>query len=105
MEVGRPGRLSSAFNEGRTAGRRPWPKTLGDLNNCSDDPNGGGGCLGHLPPSIVMHALCMHTAKQQKRAKRATPPKRTATDQTKKNQRKTPKPEREAEGVGCESGT
>ena len=52
-----------------------------------------------------MHALCMHTAKQQKRAKRATPPKRTATDQTKKNQRKTPKPEREAEGVGCESGT
>ena len=56
MEVGRPGRLSSAFNEGRTAGRRPWPKTLGDLNNCSDDLNGGGGCLGHLPPYLVMHA-------------------------------------------------
>ena len=63
--MGRPGRFSSAFNKGCTAGHRPWPKTLGDLNNSCDDPNGGGGCIVHLPPSLVMHALCMHTTKQQ----------------------------------------
>ena len=50
MEVGRPGRLSSAFNKGRTAGRRPWPKTLGFLNDSHNELSGGGGCLVRLPP-------------------------------------------------------
>ena len=33
---------------GSSAGHRPTPKFLGTLNNHSDHPIGGGGCLGHL---------------------------------------------------------
>ena len=72
---------------GSVAGHRPWPKFLGDLNSDIDNPIGGGGCCGHLPPQLVMHALCMQATKASERlqrGRRATPAKnRPRTKKTK----------------------
>ena len=70
---------------------RPTPKTLGFLNNCNDHPIGGGGCLGHLPPCVVMHALnaCMQQ-EATKEPGEATPRRRHQTRPTKKKPKKNP---------------
>ena len=61
-EVGGGLRLScGTLHQGPAAGKPSPTQILGILNNSCDDPNGGDGCLGHLPPYLVMHALCMQT--------------------------------------------
>ena len=99
--MGKRERASSALSRGALRAARSTPKTLGDLNNSSDHPNGGGGCIVHLPPSVVMHALYVHATEATKRSNAA---KATTTDQTDQKE-ETPKPERKTEEVGCESGT
>ena len=81
------------------AGHRPTPKFLGDLNNSSDNALWGEACLAPLP--LTYYACIMHAVQQQKRA----PRRRRTTRPTERPKRKIPKPEEEAEGVGCKSGT
>ena len=71
------------------------PRNLKD--NDSDDLNGGGGCLGHLPPYLVMHALCMLQQKQQRsQAKQRREGDRP--DRPRRTKKESPKPEGKTEG-------
>ena len=85
---------------------RPTPKTLGFLNNCNDHPIGGGGCLGHLPPCVVMHALnaCMQQRNKAKEPKRSNAAK--ATDQTDQEKpKRNPQNQKEKQkGLGANPG-
>ena len=66
------------------------PRRLKD-NSC-DNPSGGGGCLGQLPPCVVMQALHVLAAQQgaaPRRRRKTRPTKdQKRNPKTKKNQRK-----------------
>ena len=103
--MGRPGRISSAFDQGRTAGLRPRPKNLGDLKTI---------VVMILMVGVAVLAtshcllLCMHYACiPQNKAEPSEQRREGDNDQTDRPRRtkENPKPEREAEGVGCKSGT
>ena len=78
------------------------PKNLGNQNNCSSDPIGGGGCLGHLPPSLIMHSLheCSATKAKERRLHRGRRKDRPRTDQEKNPQNR----KKQRKGLGANSG-
>ena len=91
--------IASGACRGQTV-PNPNPRNLKGSHD--DYPNGGGGCLGHLPPSLITHAFCMLCTKQSEPRREGD---NDRPDRPKRSQRKNPKTRKKAEGVGCESGT
>ena len=80
------------ISKGATLFCRPTPEVLGGLNTIvMMNLMGGGGCLGHLPPCLVTHALCMHQdIKEQRLTDHAAappplPPKKTYKPRTRRS--------------------
>ena len=92
--------------EGRCPGHRPAPKNLGFLKTIVIMILLVGMAVSAISHRILlcMHYACYSTSNKGKEPSNAS--KATTTDQTDQEEpKKTPKPEREAEGVGSESGT
>ena len=102
-EVGGLRRSCGTLHQGRAAGKPSPTQILGILKTVMMII-----LMVGVDVSSTSHRdlLCMLYACNSAEAKRATPRRRQRpTRPTKKNQRKNPKTRKEAEGVGCESGT
>ena len=104
--MGRCKRASNALSRGALRAARSTPKTLGDLKTIVIVILVVGMAVLAISHRVL---LCMHYAcysnKKQQRQGAEQRREGDRPDRPKRTKEETPKPERKAEGVGCESGT
>ena len=98
--VGESGRICAALYQGRCKGLRPTPKNLGSLKTIVVMILVAGVAVLATSRRIL---LCMHDACNKN--KQPSEQRREGDNDQTDQKEETPKPERKAEGVGCESGT